>query len=368
MTAAMEVEGQREGYDIATGVIDTDIHEQLPSAYDLLPYLPPQWHRYITDFGWKETMVATGPYVVPTPGGTFRKDAYPANGAKAGSDLGLLRAQLLDHYNITVGILNGSFHVSSMKAWFEFATALASAYNDWQIATWLEKDPRLRGSVHLVAHDPVAAVREIERVGTHPQIVQVFLPVSSDVQWGDPYFRPIFEAAVRNHLVVAMHNGPETRPAVGYPRYYIEWHTTMNQAHMCQIVSLICNGVFDQFPDLKVVVLEGGFSWLPHLMWRLDQQYREVRSEVPWVKRMPSTYIRDNIRLSTQPIEQIEARHFLQLIDMMGSDRLLMYSSDYPHWDFDAPDRALPAGIPEDLRRKILFENARETYDLDLPA
>jgi uncharacterized protein len=119
-------------------------------------------------------------------------------------------------------------------------------------------------------------------------------------------------------------------------------------------------------PDLRIVVLEGGFSWLPYLMFRFDQQYRELRSEVPWLKRKPSDYIREHFRLATQPMEDLDARTLLQLIDMMGSDELLVFATDYPHWDFDAPSRALPPGLPEDLRQKVLWRNADKVYGLGL--
>jgi predicted TIM-barrel fold metal-dependent hydrolase len=254
-----------------------------------------------------------------------------------------------------------------MHAWLEFADALARAYNDWQIATWLEPEPRLRGSVHFVTFDPQLAVREIDRIGPHPQIVQAFLPVSSDQTWGDPIYQPIFDAAARHGLVVVMHHNGQTKTAVAHSRYWIEHHTLLGQAHMCQVVSLICSGVFERHPELRVAVLEGGFTWLPYLMWRFDQQHLEFRSEVPWLKRRPSDYIRDNFRFATQPMDRLETGHLLQLVDMMGSDRLLMYSSDYPHFDFDAPDRVLPPGVPDDLRERILWRNAADTYGFQLP-
>ncbi len=345
-------------------VVDTDVHEVFNSERDLLPFLAPQWHRYITDYGWNESRISSQPYVVPTGIRGRRTDARPKDGSRAGSKLELLQRQLLDEHNIVVAILVGFFHVGALGGWYEFATALASAYNDWQIATWLERDPRLRGSVHIVPHDPSAAVREIDRVGPHPQMVQVFLPVVSDRQWGDPMYRPIFAAAARHGLLIAMHHGGETRTAVGYPRYYIEWHTLFEQAQVGQLVSLLFNGVFEEFPELKAVALECGFSWLPHIMWKLDQQYRELRSEVPWLKRMPSEYFRDNVRCVTQPMDEISATQFEQLVDMMGSDQMVMFSSDYPHWDFDSPERALPTGLSESLRRRILYQNAVETYAL----
>jgi predicted TIM-barrel fold metal-dependent hydrolase len=139
------------------------------------------------------------------------------------------------------------------------------------------------------------------------------------------------------------------------------------QVFMSEVVSLVFNGVFDKHPELKVILIEGGFSFVPHLMWKMDQQYRELRSEVPWVKRMPSDILRAQVRFATQPIEEFSGAEFERLIDQMGSDELLCFSTDYPHWDFDSPLEALPPDIPDDLRRKILADNARAIYER-LPA
>jgi predicted TIM-barrel fold metal-dependent hydrolase len=70
------------------------------------------------------------------------------------------------------------------------------------------------------------------------------------------------------------------------------------------------------------------------------------------------------VRFATQPIEEMTARQFLGLIEQMESDELILFSTDYPHWDFDSPLRALPGGLPEDLTRRIFSENARAVYRL----
>jgi predicted TIM-barrel fold metal-dependent hydrolase len=56
--------------------------------------------------------------------------------------------------------------------------------------------------------------------------------------------------------------------------------------------------------------------------------------------------------------------HLLQLLDMIGCDEFLLFSTDYPHWDFDAPNRALPKQIPDAIRRKIRADNAAQLYGL----
>jgi predicted TIM-barrel fold metal-dependent hydrolase len=241
-----------------------------------------------------------------------------------------------------------------------------SAYNDHRVERWLEPEPRLFGSIQVNAWDPEGAAREIERMAEHPRMVQVMLYIG-DQPYGSPRYEPIFAAAERHGLVVGIHHSENSPTALGRHRYYAEWHTLISQVFMSQAVSLIFNGVFEKHPELKVILIEGGFSYVPHLMWRADQQYRELRHEVPWVKRAPSRIIREQVRFASQPIEEFTTPQLLGLIDQMGSEELICLSSDYPHWDFDSPFEALPVNFPEELTRKIFFENALATYSR-LPA
>lgn len=290
-------------------------------------------------------------------------DAATTDGSPAGSSYEQMREQLLEEYNVEYAILTGLFYPTEMKVQPEFATALAGAYNDWLIENWLEKDERLRGSVCVAAQEPEAAAREIDRVGTHPRIVQVMLPAIPHDVLGRSYYHPIFEAAVRNNLIIAFHQGAHTATAVGLPPYYIEWHTAIPQNWQCQLIGLIAHGVFDKYPELRVVLVESGWTWMPSLMWRFDYNYRSLRREVPWVKRMPSEYIRENVRVSTQPMEYPEnPEHLYQMFDMIGSDEFLLFSTDYPHWDFDSPDRVFPSSFPKDVRQKVLHDNAAKFY------
>ncbi|MGH9022047.1 MAG: amidohydrolase family protein [Acidimicrobiia bacterium] len=340
-------------------IIDTDVHEraELPA---LLPYLEPMWHKYITDFGWVPERLL--PFAQFAAGGLDRADAKLPDGRPGGSDLGLLRKQLLDEYDIDYAILTGWLDASSLHpGWPEFKTALMSAYNDWQIDCWLDKDPRLLGSIHVNAHDPHGAAREIDRLGDHPKMAQAILFIG-DKAFGDPFYLPIWEAAVRNNLPVGFHHSENSPTALGFHRYFVEWHTLVPQVFMSEIISLIFNGVFDKFPELRVIMIEGGFTWAPHLMSRADQQYKQLHSEVPWVKRMPSQIIRDQVRFATQPTEEMTLERFLQIIEWVESDELFCFSTDYPHWDFDSPYEALPLGLPVELKRKIFSENAQAIY------
>jgi|SRR5579884_2531863 len=337
-------------------VIDADAHENIESFEEVLPWLDEKWHRHILEYGMAKFFDQPKPF---TKVGT----GEPFEGGSQHCSVELFERDLLGACGVDVAIINNAVHQFAPKeGWIEVWTAIAHAYNDWQIEKWLNGRPRIRGSVNVMPHDPLVAAREIDRVAEHPQIVQVALPVVNTRLYGEPMYHPIFEAAERNGLVIAMHHGAATQGAIGYGRYFLEWHTTMPQAMQCQIVSMVVNGVFDKFPDLRVVGLESGFSWMPALASRLDRQYEMFRPEVPWVKRKPSEHMREKVRLATQPMEDFTAKHLMNLMDWMGGDEWILFASDYPHYDGDMPSETLPAGLPEDVTRKILSENAVNTY------
>ena len=150
----------------------------------------------------------------------------------------------------------------------------------------------------------------------------------------------------------------------GWPSFYIEEmpeHATGQQA---VVASMIFEGLFEQYRDLKVVLIESGFGWLPALGWRLDKHWERMRDEVPHVKRPPSEYIREHFWVSTQPMEEAEEpEHVIDTMKWIGFDRIL-FASDYPHWDFDDPFLALPPALTEEQRRMIYAGNAKKLYGL----
>jgi uncharacterized protein len=356
---------QQPATKTAHAIIDCDIHQYVPSPRTLMPYLSLRWQRYVEESGFQAP--ANSPYPKGSPGAS-RLDAFPPSGGPAGSDLPFLREQLLDAWGIECAILNCLYNLSSIHN-EEFALALARAVNDWTQVEWLEKEPRLRSSIVVPVHSPELAAAEIDRLGEHPGFVQVLLPVRSEAPYGKRRYRPLFVAAARHGLPVGIHFGGTPGVPItgcGWPSYYIEDHTAMSQAFQAQLVSLVCEGVFEEFPTLRVVLLEGGFGWLPSLIWRLNKNWKGLRREVPWVKRLPGDTIREHVRLSTQPMEEPEnPAHFLPLLEMIGGDHMLLFATDYPHWDFDAPDQAFPIRLPAVLERKIYSENARAVYRLD---
>jgi predicted TIM-barrel fold metal-dependent hydrolase len=347
-------------------VVDCDIHATVPSAQALLPYLAEHWREYIRTSAFKGPVDTAYPAHAPTTVGP--------GAAGNGSSLEEIQQHVLDPWGTRIGIVNCAYAVDSLHN-PDTAAAMAAAVNDWLIAEWLEKEPRLRASVVVPTRVPEMAAREIERVGGHPGFVQVLLPVRSEAPYGHRRYLPIFDAAVKHNLVVSLQFGgaPGNPPTgAGWPSYYIEEYVGMAQVFQSQVLNLIVEGVFDRFPDLRMALIESGWTWLPSLMWRIDKDWKGLRREVPWNTRVPSAYIRERMRFSLQPMDAPDDPSLLlQIIDELGSDDLLMFSTDYPHWHFSSGAEggnradfgaALPAGLSPDLRRRILAENARDFY------
>jgi len=348
-------------------IIDCDVHVRWKSIDELKPYFKEPWLSRL-----KSGYVTYGHNNYSNPHSLYRLDARPPDNSAPGSDPKHTATDLLDKYDIDFAVLMGeSSHLGiSNLTNIDWATVVASAYNDWFINHWFAADKRFLGSIIVATQDPYQAAMEIERVGSHPQFVQVSMGTGATFPYGNRFYHPIYEAAEKASLPIAIHaftDGVGTAPsptAAGYPSYYIEYHTLGMHSIQAHMVSMICEGVFEKFPKLKLVLVEGGICWLPSLLWRLDKNWKGLRDEVPWVKRKPSEYAAEHVRLSTQPLEEPANRnHLKQVVDMLPSDKMLLFSSDYPHWDFDDPFQVFN-GFSDEFKSKVFFENAAELYNL----
>lgn len=362
---AMKIAGDAE---TRTQIVDCDIHPVFRSIEEYYPFLEQRWRRHLEEFGdySREPLSDAIQYPRMSPA-ISRADAWPPNGGPPGSDLDFMQKQHLDPMGVEFGILIPLLARANNQRNLEFSAALATAANRWQLANWLEKDRRLRGSI-IVPHEyPEAAVEEIRRWAGHPAFVQVLVPPRTTEPLGRRRYWPIFRAAEETGLPIALHVGGTAGHAPtssGWVSYYFEEHHSNIQTMQSLATSLIIEGVFEQFPKLRIVLVESGFAWVPALQWRLDKQWRRLSAEVPHLKMAPSEYFRRNIWFTTQPIDEPEKRMDLQrIIDWVGVDRL-MFSTDYPHWDFDDPRYAFRGMVRSEAAARILRDNAIDFYGL----
>lgn len=344
------------------GAIDCDIHPAVPGIAALTPFLEPYWREQVLVRGTDGLDLSSFPLDAPD---AARAD-WRRPGQKPGTDLDSLRRHALDGFGSRIGICNVLYGAPALFN-RHFATALARATNDWLAAEWLDREPRLRGSITVAPQDAPGAVAEIERRAADGRFVQVLLLASGDAPLGTPAFWPIYEAAERHGLPVGVHAGSTYRHATtgnGWPSYHLEDVAVRPHAVQGQLLSLVHEGVFAKFPALRFVMIEAGFTWLPNFLWRANKTWRGVRREVPWVDRPPAELIRERVRFTLQPGDAPpDAASMERVLDQIGSEDMLLFSTDWPHWQFDGDD-PFPPGFSPERRRRAMEDNPLATYPL----
>jgi len=350
-------------------IVDCDIHPGMAPG-ELTPFLPKRWQEHMAVYG---SFFRNGVKNAPTTHfrmapDTARADSWPPSGRPPGADLDFMRAQHLDAYGIEYGILIPLRVGPGAQRNLEFGAALASALNDWQLATWIEKEKRFRGSIVVTPDDTEAAVKEIERLAPDRRYVQLHIPPKTDEPLGRKRYWPIFQAAVDHDLPLSCHVGGLSGHPVtgaGWPSFYLEDQHSNVQSMQAMLAGLVLEGAFERFPKLRVVLVEAGFAWVPAFCWRMDKHWERMRDEVPHLKRKPSEYVREHVWFTTQPIDEPnDNAHLAEITEWVGYDRI-MFSTDYPHWDFDDPRFAFKGSLSAENREKIFRMNAKVFYGLD---
>jgi uncharacterized protein len=344
-------------------LIDCDVHAQATEPM-LARYLGPRARHLLEHYG-RRTPRITEWYPRARNGG-MRVDAWPDKpGHIWGSDPELLRAQLLDEFDVDYAILE----VLSGQDCYDhpdFASEWNRAVNEWQLEVWLEFDHRLRATIAVPHEYPELAVAEIERRAGDDRFVAVLLPASAAEPLGAPKYWPIYQAAADLGRPVVFHTGGYVdHRGAGYPSFYLEYHVANGIVMQSQLAGMVAGGMFEQIPHLQVVLTECGVAWVAPLRWSLDAAWELMRDDHPRLRRRPSEYIDEHVWFTTQPIEEPDDP--LQLVHAIEHAHLwrrLLFATDYPHWDFDSPTQALPSVIEPSLRRAILCGNALNLYGL----
>jgi predicted TIM-barrel fold metal-dependent hydrolase len=349
-------------------MIDVDLHNRWHSEEDLIAYLPTHW-REICDRSRSDVYVEAPVALFHHTSGTNKRlDSHPSTGGPPGSDYATLTEQWLDPYPIERCVLSFDIGTSAGVPNPALASALCTAANDWNVERWLSiDDSRLYAAVLVPTQIPEDGAAEIYRLASNDRIVEA-LVVSNGLgkPFGHPVYHPIYAAAEECGLPIAIHTGGDQwnaashQVAGGLPNSRLEFMTLSPTAMLIHLMSFVTHGVFEKFPKLSVLSIEAGFAWLPWFLWSMDSRYAEIRRESPWVKRLPSEYVREHMRFSSQPLELTADRD--QLVEALealgGVEDLLVFASDYPHWDTDDP-RFVATRLPKSWWPKLFYENAR---------
>jgi len=287
------------------------------------------------------------------------------------------RVALLDEWGVDAGAVFPTIGILWDKEEDPaLAMAYARAYNKWQ---WDFASPaldRILPIAQIPLYDVELAVRELERclklgfkgMFLAPEPVCGRRPSHPDF---DPLWRLLVEAdlPVCVHLIVRFDrvvNLSGTRwwdPEKERGNTVFSFALGGTMQLIPAVAALVCDGLFDRFPALKVAIVESGAGYVRYLMDRMDEKYARFGNINP-LKRWPSDYVRDNFWFVMDPSEgSIDAQ-----CDLVGEDRFL-WGSDYPHVDSHANAvqevRAALAPMSDHRRNLVLGGNARRLFALD---
>jgi predicted TIM-barrel fold metal-dependent hydrolase len=249
----------------------------------------------------------------------------------------------------------------------EMEVAMCRAYNRWLCERILAQEPRIISMLYLPFNDPEWAYRTVKDFGDKKGVVG-FMVTS-------PRYKPVHDNAYMKTYALLEEMGKPIsfHAAYNWDDRAIQMTNRFISAHalgfmwfnMIHMTNWVINGLPERFPKLKVMWIESGLTWAYSLMQRLDHEYMMRTSDCPSLKRKPSSYMRE-MYFSSQPMEVPEDKSILEAtFKMIKADTQLVWSSDYPHWDFDLPSVIydLPF-LKEQDKRNILGGNAARLFNL----
>jgi hypothetical protein len=260
------------------------------------------------------------------------------------------------------GMLNIGLHPQK-----EMESDLCWGYNRWLTEKVLpESDGRLFSALSMPFSDPDESLRHVETFGHRPGVTGFMVTTVRNLPVHDNAYMKVYRAMEERGLSLAFHSGPNwLEPVFRSCNRFLAVHALgFSFYNILHCTNWVVNGMGERFPKLPVIWIEGGLSWIPFLMQRLDHEYMMRSSECPVLKKKPSEYMRD-MYYSSQPIELQDMKAVECTFRMMNAETQLLYASDYPHWDFDLPATIydLPF-LSEKAKVSILGGNSHRLFKL----
>ncbi len=226
------------------------------------------------------------------------------------------------------------------------------------------------GKIHIVPDHPAESVEEIETYAEEDGFAGVFFAGMIEQPLGHERHEPIFEAADRHGLPLFIHG--ESSMFAGFPtdrfrgfRKFVSVHALVHPMLQLWHATKLIEAEIPERYDVDICFLEAGQSWVQMLAHRMDREYIERPMDIPGATKLPSEYLSE-FYYGTQPLEEVrEPEHLATVLEMNDIEDQLVYTSDYPHMDFDAPiSIASHDGLSYEQRKKILQDNAETLLDI----
>jgi predicted TIM-barrel fold metal-dependent hydrolase len=251
----------------------------------------------------------------------------------------------------------------------EAQIACTRAYNDW-CNSEVNRRPRLLGAAMLPLLDVEASIAEAKRVlGLGFKAIAAPTTLPPGIEYNDPKLEPLWALLAEAGVPFCFHIGTGPQPQVftrGPGGAIINYCETALPAQRC-ITHMVSSGALDRNPKLKVMVAEGGCSWIPALIDRMTEAYRQHEMFVqPKLKRDIKEVVYSQVYTSFQHDQSA-----LPIMMATGYDKV-MWGCDYPHLEGTFPNtqkilHGLFEGVPDDVRHKVTIGNFDELFGVKTP-
>lgn len=349
-------------------LIDVDVHPVVEDMSSLQRHMSQRAVRRA--FGLGMNVISRDPNRIPHPSSGSRLDALTPSGGPPGSDPQFAVDQWMDPFDVSAAVLI-PVQAGTIVPWGDERTGVEflRAFNRHFMDEWVGLDSRFRLCVSVSPYDIPAAVADVQEYAGVPGVCGVFI-ANGGVALGRSQYLPLYEVAEEHGLPLVMHvTGAEGNftdaPQLGggRPRTYPERHALLLNPGQAMLASMIFAGVFDRFPDLKLVLTEFGVTWVPPFCDRMDRAWNLGDKTLAGIDQAPSEYVRKNVRFTTQPLDEPDdIRDLWSTLAMMPTKEILMFSSDYPHWDQDDPSLILRSRLPKEFRHSAAYQVALDCF------
>jgi len=328
-------------------IIDVDAHHyESEHISDILPFMENDVFRQLAQSGRERGGRAASltPGVIGYQDIGGRVTRYPLRGSEK-TETGKPRdVQLTFRWMDAMGVDYSCLFPTNMLTLGmhpqkEMEVQLCWAYNRWLTEKVLpESEGRIYSMLNLPFSDPDACLRAVETFGGRKGVTGFMVTTVRDQPVHENAYMKVYRAIEERGLSLAFHSGFNWSENVfkGCNRFISAHALGFSFYNILHCTNWVINGLGERFPKLPVIWVEAGLAWVPFLMQRLDHEYMLRTSEAPLLKKKPSEYMRD-MYYSTQPMEVQDMGALECTFRMINAETQLLWSSDYPHWDFDLP-------------------------------
>ncbi len=250
----------------------------------------------------------------------------------------------------------------------DWAIVACQTYNNWLYEKYCNLTPRVKGMALIPVQDPQAAAAELHRAVTQLGMPGAMLPSTGEgikAHYGDPIYAPIYEEAEKLGCALALHGGCHHHLGMDSFSTYYPVHALGHPfGVMIQAAAMLSHGIFEQYPKLRVGYLEGGATWVPFFLDRMERSHHPGHSQV-------------DVKGNNIGPEEGASAHFKRLVKegrlfvgfdiddeglgyaiKRGGREAFLFASDWPHEGFDA--KSVRHEIDELIEREDMDQQDKE--------